>query len=409
MPTRHAGGQVGWITFLLQWIAEQPVVHAALTRLAADPNVQYILVYFTGTQDISPSALLGTLLALLGTWLFFASYVPKLRLLAWGTWYFFASSDKKTRPATKTHVDFANCQRKKIVFIRHGESEWNLVFNKGFGPMFLVRLIKALMTELSMLFVQDSVFFDSPLSALGRQQAWDLLAFLGSQKEGCLEPGCATRPAGELSVPDLVSIIRGDAGKSVVVSSNLKRAISTGVLCLSSRLLKLHTPDNKIHIMTSLQEISRNVDALATTPANSLPRLPGKEASMRRMGGLMSFFYRNCLDKKFNLGNKPLKMRGRERQDAFVKWVFSKDPKADSNQADLIIVCGHSLWFREFFRSFLPQDFPHVAKTSKMANCACVAFDLYRADDVVQTVRIAPESIKVVYLGFEGQKKKGKK
>ena len=30
------------------------------------------------------------------------------------------------RPPSKSHVDFASCaSRKKIVFIRHGESEWN--------------------------------------------------------------------------------------------------------------------------------------------------------------------------------------------------------------------------------------------------------------------------------------------
>jgi len=395
---------------MLQWLSEQPYVSDFLARLADHPSVQSAIVYFTGSQEISPSALLGTLLALLGSWLFLASYVSKFRLMAWGMWYMVASSDKKTRPANNHHVDYAACQRKKIVFIRHGESEWNLVFNKGFGPMFLVRLVKALINELAMLFIQDSIFFDSPLSALGRQQAWDLLAFLGSQKEGCLEPGCASRPAGELSVPDLVAIIRGDAGKSIVVSSNLKRAISTGVLCLSSRLLKLHTPENKIHLMTSLQEISRNVDTLALTPANSLPRLPGSEASLRRMGGLMQYFYRNCLDRKLNSGNKPLKMKGKDRQDSFIRWVFSKDPKADAHQADLIIVCGHSLWFREFFKSFLPKDSTHVAKTTKMANCACVAFDLYKSDDPSrEVVRIAPESIKVVYLGFEEKKKKGKK
>ena len=30
-----------------------------------------------------------------------------------------------------------------VVFVRHGESEWNDVFNKGFGPSFLVRLVGA--------------------------------------------------------------------------------------------------------------------------------------------------------------------------------------------------------------------------------------------------------------------------
>ena len=33
----------------------------------------------------------------------------------------------------------------RIIFIRHGESMWNLVFNRGFGPSFLVRLVKAVL------------------------------------------------------------------------------------------------------------------------------------------------------------------------------------------------------------------------------------------------------------------------
>ena len=32
-------------------------------------------------------------------------------------------------------------------------------------------------------------------------------------------------------------------------------------------------------------------------------------------------------------------------------------------------VAGHSLWFREFFKSFLPKSCSHTAKTAKMVNC----------------------------------------
>ncbi|CAN0440510.1 unnamed protein product, partial [Laminaria digitata] len=60
--------------------------------------------------------------------------------------------------------------RKRVIFLRHGESEWNEVFNRGFGPMFLVRLVKAFVREVMMLSTRDSVFFDSPLSNTGIQQ-----------------------------------------------------------------------------------------------------------------------------------------------------------------------------------------------------------------------------------------------
>lgn len=32
-------------------------------------------------------------------------------------------------------------QEVSLIFIRHGESEWNDIFNKGFKPSFLVRLV----------------------------------------------------------------------------------------------------------------------------------------------------------------------------------------------------------------------------------------------------------------------------
>ncbi|CAN0496567.1 unnamed protein product, partial [Ectocarpus sp. 8 AP-2014] len=44
------------------------------------------------------------------------------------------------------------------------------VFNRGFGPSFLVRLVSAFVREVMMLSTRDSVFFDSPLSNTGIQQ-----------------------------------------------------------------------------------------------------------------------------------------------------------------------------------------------------------------------------------------------
>jgi broad specificity phosphatase PhoE len=59
---------------------------------------------------------------------------------------------------------------KRLILIRHGESEWNVVFNKGFGPSFIVRYASALGRELLMLFGRDSLFLDSPLCDEGMQQ-----------------------------------------------------------------------------------------------------------------------------------------------------------------------------------------------------------------------------------------------
>jgi len=388
-----------WLNSTVHWLAAQPPLEGALQSVLATPFVQELADRCLGHHDVPPAALLAVLLALLLCYLLFLALVPKARLATWGVWYFIASGDKKTRKPDDLRIDFSSptCKHVKVVFIRHGESEWNAVFNKGSKLLLPVRLVRALVSEALILFDQDSLFIDSPLSSVGIQQAWDLLTYLTAQPTGCAAPQSASRPVAELEASDIVSIIRGDAGESIVVSSVLRRAISTGLLCLSPRLLKTSLKD-KIQLMTCLQEISRNVDTLALTPPRTLPQVPATEASLKNVGDLLAHFYRSRLDKKQNFGNKTMKQKAVVRQQHFINWIFEQ-------RTDCVIVCGHSLWFREFFKSFLPKPNTHVAKTSKMVNCGCVAFDLYRDNNVI---RIRPESIKEIYGGFEvkGKKKK---
>ncbi|CAM9428122.1 unnamed protein product, partial [Choristocarpus tenellus] len=96
----------------------------------------------------------------------------KAKLGLVGTVHMLFSKDKKFKQVVDpqlVQVDRAS-RGKRIIFIRHGESEWNEVFNRGYGPGFLIRLIKAIIKELMMLTTRDSVFFDSPLSDTGIRQ-----------------------------------------------------------------------------------------------------------------------------------------------------------------------------------------------------------------------------------------------
>lgn len=385
---------MAWANSTLHSLAATPPLEGYLAALAGTSLVQAVAVQIVGSQDVSPVTLLTIILSLIFTYLLLFLSVPKVRLATWSVWYFLASGDKKTRKPDDApmNYDSPSCKRMKVIFIRHGESEWNAVFNKGSKLTLPVRLVRALVNEALMLFEQDSLFIDSPLSAVGIQQGWDLLTFLAAQKAGCLTQGAASRTVAELDVPDLVSIIRGDQGESIVVSSILRRSISTGLICLSPRLLKTPQKD-KLVLMTSLQEISRNVDTLTLTPARKLPQVPAAEAAMRSMGDLMGHFYRTRLDSKLNEGNKTLKMKAIKRQEQFVNWAFDK-----KDHVDCIIVSGHSLWFREFFKSYLPKACDSLAKTNKMVNCGCIAFDLYKDS---QVIRINPASVKTIYGGFE--------
>jgi hypothetical protein len=62
--------------------------------------------------------------------------------------------------------------------------------------------------------------------------------------------------------------LRGEVGtKSIVVSSNLRRCLATGAIGLWSRLQRTH---ERIYVMSSMQECSRNVDTLAVGGASAL-------------------------------------------------------------------------------------------------------------------------------------------
>jgi len=366
-------------------------VEAALSSLLATQSVQGLAMVLFGTQEMPPVTLLSILLGLLLSYIIFLIVIPKGRVALWGFWYFLVSGDNKTRKPDDDpfQMDSPGCKRMKVIFIRHGESDWNAVFNVGSKALLPIRLAQGLIREAFMVFDQDSLFIDSPLSDIGIQQAWDLMTFLAAQPAGTADP---SRPCKELEIADLVSIIRGDVGESILVSSILRRAISTGLIALSPRLLKTSPQKDKMILMTSLQEISRNVDTLSLTPARQLPQCPSKEADMKNMGDLMTHFYRTRVDRKHNEGNKTLKQKAIRRQEQFNKWVFDQ-------KADTIIVAGHSIWFREYFKSFLPKVSKHVAKTSKIANGGVIAFDLYK--DSKSVLRIDQQSIKEVYGGFE--------
>merc|ERR1712060_363771 len=128
----------------------------------------------------------------------------------------------------------------------------------------------------------------------------------------------------QLEIPELISIIRGDAGESIVVASNLRRAISTGLICLSPRLLKTSEQTEKLLLLTPLQEISRQVDTLSLTPEYLTPQVPAGEAAWEQMGNIITHFYRTRLNGKHNTGNKTLKQTAEKRQMLFTSWLFDQ-------------------------------------------------------------------------------------
>jgi len=283
-------------------------------------------------------------------------------------------------------------QQKIVIFIRHGESDWNQIFNKN-KLLLLPRLILGLIREACCFMFDDSVFIDSGLNREGVQQAKDLQRHLW--------PPTARAPKGNNELEkQLFAALRGDEGamSSVLVCSNLRRAVQTGCIALWPRLQKQKS--QKIQLHAALQEVTRNVDTNSLlTEQGQLPETGLIEKYCP------AFDAKKHLDVHSNRTvNKKLSRRALGSLEEFAGWCFSREE-------DVIIVsAGHSIWFKRFFEVFLPgkDDKNHYAKKKKMKNCSVVAFNLTKGVRSRQSqeegYRIEKDSITSLYLGFDKHK-----
>ena len=288
--------------------------------------------------------------------------------------------------------DDKKIERKTIIFVRHGESAWNETFNKGDRPTltfvlyFLPNLVKAAAMEWYFWCsgqANESWFFDSPLSDKGRGQAESIRTFLKTDLT-YVTPKEA----------DMIRLLLGDKEVSAqIVCSNLRRAIATVAIGFEDRFEKRYDKDN-ILILPALQEISRNPDALTITPAKGQVVLAWTDPR------ILSDIYKNNVDTSFHTGNKEVSSNGLKRMEEFCNIVFSDIPKKS------IIVGGHSLWFRSFFRTYLPYTVDHVSKKKKLINGGIVGFTLQRikvedrGGGPSYRYMIDPTSIAVLHGGF---------
>ena len=155
----------------------------------------------------------------------------KARLYALGLLAMAVGRDKRWRSRrvdARTVRAARLVESKRLVFVRHGESEWNRIFNVGPKAIAPFKLAVALVRE-AVLFLRGdpgSIFLDAPLTTLGLEQAQAVAALLR-------EP-----PAGPTVALELATL-RGDATAprtSVVVSSNLRRAAQTAALAFQHRV-----------------------------------------------------------------------------------------------------------------------------------------------------------------------------
>ncbi|SBS87697.1 conserved Plasmodium protein, unknown function [Plasmodium ovale curtisi] len=141
---------------------------------------------------------------------------------------------------------------------------------------------------------------------------------------------------------------------STILCSDLRRAISSCFISFYNRVNKNNEP---IHVMNSLQEISRNPDCVSLFPFHKYEYITTD---------IEDFLHKDVE----TLCKKNIIYTNNFSKNKFIdtlSYVFNNDN-------NIFIIFGHSLWFRLFFNYFLKQ--PHKAKTNKIKNSGIIVFNI---------------------------------
>ena len=232
-----------------------------------------------------------------------------------------------------------------------------------------------LMELLSALDRRNSFFVDAPLSEKGLEQVEELRKFLNEVNNPFLT---------DAEVKTLrtkhVDVLRGDAvdgkteeaKKSIIVTSNLRRAAHTAAIAFMDRFERTK---EKLMVNDALQEMARNVDAFALA-GDAFDAVPytGITNVAKDKGTLKTILEETVkFNVESNAGNKGIRRRGATDCLRVVQWATS--PNAVPKECETIIATGHSIYFREFFKLFLPSSSEHDAKSKKIVNCGVIAFE----------------------------------
>eukprot|EP01095_Lingulamoeba_sp_RSL-Kostka_P002561 TRINITY_DN1343_c1_g1_i2.p1 TRINITY_DN1343_c1_g1~~TRINITY_DN1343_c1_g1_i2.p1 ORF type:complete len:204 (-),score=60.38 TRINITY_DN1343_c1_g1_i2:642-1253(-) len=182
---------------------------------------------------------------LLAVLVHFKTTVYKLKLYLQSFAYLFFSKDYKWKntdigdPETDLNklIEEGNkVEKKTIIFIRHGESLWNETFNRSKNPIyFFPRLGKAVLYDIYLFVIgrRDSWFYDSPLNSVGLHQANELRAEIEKSE-------------GKSYYYNILNGLTEEdgGGSSVIISSNLRRCLSTASVALYDRVNRTDEKNN---------------------------------------------------------------------------------------------------------------------------------------------------------------------
>ena len=172
----------------------------------------------------------------------------------------------------------------------------------------------------------------------------------------------------------LLALGKFGAPRSHVVSSHLRRAVSTTAVGLTDRFVAraARSADDRIVLLPALQEILQNPDTLSIFS-------PGAEAGLTwcndAVPGLAPGAFAALVDVWRNTGNKAVASTVLTR----LRWFCANILDNVWLPLTTVVAAGHSLFYRSLFRVCLRRAMEHVSKRKKPVNGGTVQMTLREA------------------------------
>lgn len=256
----------------------------------------------------------------------------------------------------------------KMVFVRHGDSLWNEAERKRTGQINGYGL---------------GTFEDALLSAEGIAQAKvlrDIVALQPTEVFDWEDRGMIDLTARQEALALMLGEDAEKASKTFIASSNLKRALLTGLIALHYRL-EDGPAKPQLNLLSSAQEMSiaMAADARSVTPAGRVPEFTPAHSKY------VDKFDINPSRNKRDQNTAVSAVTGKDRLASFCRLIANIHKNAHS---EYVILAGHSLWLRNLFNRFLSKkghksslDKSLTSSKSKLGNTSVVTLriDVYES------------------------------
>jgi hypothetical protein len=284
-------------------------------------------------------------------------------------------------------------KRVKVFFIRHGESTWNEVTDPDITTKVLLEGRKGKVRKYRYL-------TDAHLSKDGIEESLEANHKIehGCDDDGIVSPQSFKRWEALCFLSGLRGHLEKDR-KALFLVSNLRRAILTALITFKHRILNVGGVDDtnevelsddfepipKMYVLSSLQETARNTDSVPLTPNGRIPWLSFSDGPQNQcpfsLSDMRGFLVPDCGNKNENVPNEDGKIDRKTRFDTFCDWVRAK--LAEEPDVTDLVITGHSMWLRELFQKYRPDD-PLALKLSsnreKVSNNAIIEFNYWVGD-----------------------------